>query len=109
MKIVIICIIILTAAIASAETTIKEPKSAPQVLSPAQRRALMKTEIEALSPAERRASINIEMQRRHAEYNELKKPQEGETYEDANKRQQKASEMLQKYKKLLSELAKVSN
>ena len=60
-----------------------------------------------VDPAERRAALESEIQRLQRERSALMTPQEGETSDQANRRQQEALGRVRKLNKILSELTKV--
>lgn len=61
-----------------------------------------------LEPVERRVSMENEIQRQQRERNELMRPIEGETTEQADRRQQAAAGKLKKINKMSSELINIS-
>ncbi len=60
-----------------------------------------------VDPVERRASMERELERLQREHRMLSVPQEGETSDQANRRQQEAQGKLRKINKILSELTKM--
>ena len=142
MKIAILCAVILSAAVARAETIIieypdhyyVESVGTPEVKSahspgssvppaakttpatanessapPATAKPMTNFDStpQPVEPAARRASMDKEIQRLQRERSELMKPQEGETPDQANRRQQAAAGKLRKINKMSSELLKI--